>query len=299
MIGTLNVDDPSLSTGVGTASYRQGMVYFLLGNYENAVTLWRDKSIAQVRTQRSLMAPAADPDAPQRRARRLDPDVPGAAREGRPAGRSGSSSWPWPRLEGGLPPDLAADHFQTALKLEPDLTVRPLIAYYLEKLGKPVPPRQPEARPGRRSPPTPADPTPEPPATPVRTPRERLRARQALTFAVPGLDRSRPPRPAARGSSPPGSLGSSGTLASSLARGTAGLTTPGRLRRSIAGRSWSVRDKAPSAAEAEGAGRSRRCSTYLDHLVGRLDDDRLDVLGPAGRARCCRRRTRPPRSRLP
>ena len=41
-------------------------------------------------------------------------------------------------LESGSP-DGAAEYFTRALKLVPDLTVRPIIAYYLEKLGKPVP----------------------------------------------------------------------------------------------------------------------------------------------------------------
>ena len=42
-------------------------------------------------------------------------------------------------LEGGQPQP-AAEHFTQALTLEPKLTVRPVAAYYLEKLGKPVPP---------------------------------------------------------------------------------------------------------------------------------------------------------------
>jgi len=41
-------------------------------------------------------------------------------------------------LESGSP-DGAADYFTRALKLVPELAVRPIIGYYLEKLGKPVP----------------------------------------------------------------------------------------------------------------------------------------------------------------
>ena len=41
-------------------------------------------------------------------------------------------------LESGSP-DRAAEYFTRALKLVPELAVRPIIAYYLEKLGKPVP----------------------------------------------------------------------------------------------------------------------------------------------------------------
>jgi hypothetical protein len=41
-------------------------------------------------------------------------------------------------LESGSP-DRAAEHFTQALKLVPDLPVRPIIAYYLERMGRPVP----------------------------------------------------------------------------------------------------------------------------------------------------------------
>jgi hypothetical protein len=34
----------------------------------------------------------------------------------------------------------AAEHFTKALTLAPDMMYRPIAAYYLEKLGKPVPP---------------------------------------------------------------------------------------------------------------------------------------------------------------
>jgi hypothetical protein len=41
-------------------------------------------------------------------------------------------------LESGMPED-AATHFTKALTLAPDLAVRPIAAYYLEKMSKPVP----------------------------------------------------------------------------------------------------------------------------------------------------------------
>jgi len=47
------------------------------------------------------------------------------------------------KLEGGLP-DEAAEHLTKALTMAPDLAVRPVAAYYLEKLGKPVPPPPPK-----------------------------------------------------------------------------------------------------------------------------------------------------------
>ncbi|WP_435005525.1 tetratricopeptide repeat protein [Tundrisphaera lichenicola] len=164
VIGPLNVDDPSLSTGVGTAAYRQGQVYFLLGNYENAVTLWRDKSVAQLRTQRGLMAPVAtqmllngDPVASTRMLLELPEKV------------DQQAQWEFELglavLEGGLSPEVAAEHFTSALKLEPNLLARPVIAYYLEKLGKPVPPPTTVETPAPATPATEPTPAPATPAT--------------------------------------------------------------------------------------------------------------------------------------
>ena len=50
-------------------------------------------------------------------------------------------------LEAGQP-EAAAEALTTALELDPDSPLRPLLAYYLEQMGKPVPPpteQQPEA----------------------------------------------------------------------------------------------------------------------------------------------------------
>ena len=59
-------------------------------------------------------------------------------------------------LESGQPTDVTAAHFTNALTLAPGLTIRPVIAYYLEKLGKPVPPIKPEpAKPPETKPATP------------------------------------------------------------------------------------------------------------------------------------------------
>jgi len=43
------------------------------------------------------------------------------------------------QLEAGSPDD-AAEHFTKALTLFPELQFRPIAAYYLERMGKPVPP---------------------------------------------------------------------------------------------------------------------------------------------------------------
>ncbi len=75
-------------------------------------------------------------------------------------------------LESGLP-EKAAEHFTSALTLAPDLITRPIAAYYLEKMGKPVPPPSkreswtpgpktpaagPTARPDMLAPPIPVQP---------------------------------------------------------------------------------------------------------------------------------------------
>ena len=164
LIGALAIDDPTLSTGFGTATYRQAKVYFLLGNYENAVGLWRDKSIPQVRTQRSLQAPGATLSLLKGEpvvATRMFTELPEKVET--------QAGWEFEMasaaLEGGLPPEFVAEHFQAALKLEPDLATRPIIAYYLGKLGKEVPPPRTRATAPSPSPsplPTPAPSAPAP-----------------------------------------------------------------------------------------------------------------------------------------
>lgn len=166
LINNLDIDDPTLSTGIGTATHRQGMVYYLLGNYTNAAALWQDRSIAQLRTERSMQAPMAtqlllggEPMLAVRSLLELPDKVDRQADWEFQIAMAG--------LEGGLPVDLVADHFQTALKLEPSLTVRPVIAYYLEKLGKPVPPpKGPGASAAPATTPTPATEKPELPENP-------------------------------------------------------------------------------------------------------------------------------------
>ncbi len=170
VIFTLNIDDPSLSTGVGTATHRQGMIYFLLGNYTNALSLWTERSIGQLRTQRLMQAPMAaqaflrgEPVA----ATRMYIELPEKVDQ--------QAGWEFElgmaALEGGLPTAFVAEHLKTALELEPNLSVRPVIAYYLERLGEPVPPPRPTTRsaPSTTTGPT-APATPEPAAIPTPTP---------------------------------------------------------------------------------------------------------------------------------
>ncbi len=120
------------------SALRQGMVYFLLGNYLSAATLWQDRAIPKVRFDRSsrvLSAGAAFVRGETMQATNTFLALPGTLNT--------QASWEYDlalcQLEGGLPEE-AANHFTKALTMAPDLGVRPIAAYYLEKLGKPVPP---------------------------------------------------------------------------------------------------------------------------------------------------------------
>ena len=55
-------------------------------------------------------------------------------------------------------PEAAADSLTKVLTLAPDITVRPIVAYYLEKMGKPIPPRSKPATGPASSPASTADP---------------------------------------------------------------------------------------------------------------------------------------------
>ncbi len=135
-----NVDDPELETEAGLSAIRQGRVNFLLGNYENAASLWRERGLPRLRMERGMKAPSATVN---------------FLRGGLKAATSSFMALPpkigtealWEfdlgmcLLEGGSAKE-AADALTRALVLEPDLPMRPVIAYYLGKLGKPVPPRR-------------------------------------------------------------------------------------------------------------------------------------------------------------
>ncbi|WP_435021286.1 tetratricopeptide repeat protein [Tundrisphaera sp. TA3] len=180
LLGNSNSDDPTFSTGVGTSPFRQGRVHFLLGNYTNAVLLWASKAIPPLQVQRSFQALTTAQmiltGEPMSATRTLM-DIPEMI--------SQQAEWEFETalaaLEGGIAPSVAAEHFTKALELEPDLAIRPVIAYYLEKLGKPVPPARTVAPEEKSAPPAPAPPTqPEPeakekppePATPTE-PKEK------------------------------------------------------------------------------------------------------------------------------
>jgi tetratricopeptide (TPR) repeat protein len=132
------IDDPNLGSEPGSGALRQGRVYHLLGNYLSAVSLWKDRAIPRVRYDRStrvLGASSALTHGEAVQATNLFLALPSTLNQ--------QASWEFDlamcNLEAGMPED-AATHFTQALTLAPDLGVRTIATYYLEKLGKPVPP---------------------------------------------------------------------------------------------------------------------------------------------------------------
>ncbi len=162
VIAPTGATDPSLGDPA-TAAFRQGLVYKLMGNYSYAVMLWQNQALPRLaydRTSKALDVAG----------RMKQGDLISAANDGAtvPGMLSREASWSFDLgqclLESG-DPEKAADAFTKALTLVPDLALHPLIAYYLEKLGKPVPPEKPaEAAP-------PASFKPEPPPAPAEEPK--------------------------------------------------------------------------------------------------------------------------------
>lgn len=141
-----NVDDPTLGKEAGTSAYRNGMVSLLIGNYQNTAALWANNAIRQLRQELSLQGIFVGQSTIRGNVKEATSTVlqlPGKVRN--------QASWEFDLaiclLEAGEPVELVAEHFTNALTLDPDLATRPVAAYYLEKLGKPVPPATPAETP--------------------------------------------------------------------------------------------------------------------------------------------------------
>ncbi len=157
-----NAADPVLGDGPGTAALRQGRVFLLLGNYDSALAVWTREAIPSLRGQRTYEAPMS--------ARKLlggEPTIATSMLLEIPDQVTRQAVWEFEAgmasLEAGRPVDETAEHLTNALKLAPRLTVRPVIAYYLKKLGRPVP--EPPAEPAKAEPAKPET-KPATPATP-------------------------------------------------------------------------------------------------------------------------------------
>jgi tetratricopeptide (TPR) repeat protein len=151
LLATGALEDPNLGVEPGSGAFRQGRVYHLLGNYMSAATLWHERAIPRVRAERSgrILAAAAGftrGDALQTTNVYL----------GLPTSLNQQAAWLYDlgmcQLEAGMPID-AGESFSKALTLSPALGVRPIAAYYLQKMGQTIqPPMKPiQARdaPGR------------------------------------------------------------------------------------------------------------------------------------------------------
>lgn len=132
------IDDPTLGAEPGTSAYRQGRVYFLLGNYSYAASLWRNYGIRQIRFERSFAALGAGTSLLHGEAKSASTTLMNL-----PGKLTTQAGWQNElalcELESGESTQ-AAEDFIAALNLLPNLPTRPVVAYYLEKLGKPVPP---------------------------------------------------------------------------------------------------------------------------------------------------------------
>ncbi len=142
LLGAGGADDMAPGSEPGTATDRQARVYLLLGNYEDAAILWEKRAIPQVRYDRTYRALVE-----LRSILQGDPKGTVSTLLSIPPKIGLQATWEFDtamcQLEWGMP-EAAAEHFTKALTLAPDSTNRPLIAYYLEKLGKPVPPTSAE-----------------------------------------------------------------------------------------------------------------------------------------------------------
>jgi hypothetical protein len=111
------------------------LVSFLLGDYDNATSLWRDRALQQIKADVSGGAVQAAQNLLQGN---VKPSVAGFVHL--PTLLLDEATWEYELglclIESGQP-DEAAGHLTRALRLEPKFPIRPLLLYYLEKLGKP------------------------------------------------------------------------------------------------------------------------------------------------------------------
>jgi tetratricopeptide (TPR) repeat protein len=137
VIDTGNVEDPALNTGPGSASYRSGTVYLLLGNYDVTTSLW----LRAARQVQGLMS-AQSLEATRSFLRGLVREAADQMQEFPELERT-RSQWEAELglvlLEAGQP-SLAGERMEAALKLNPAHPLRPILAYYLQKIGREVPP---------------------------------------------------------------------------------------------------------------------------------------------------------------
>ena len=193
LLATGALEDPNLGVEPGSGAFRQGRVYFLLGNYLSAATLWHERAIPRVRAERSgrVLASAVG----LTRGESLQTTN---AFLGLPTSLSQQAAWLFDlgmcQLEAGMPIE-AAESLTTALTLAPGLGVRPIAAYYLEKMGKPVPPPMKPIGSSEKRDALPADPLNTNLLSPTRTTDPAGVGKPAAekpAAAAPGADQAKP-----------------------------------------------------------------------------------------------------------
>ncbi|CAN5609332.1 hypothetical protein BH23PLA1_BH23PLA1_06720 [soil metagenome] len=142
-LGEIGNEPQLLSPNVpGSDAFRQGRVLFLLGNYADAAFIWQQYAIPRLRMTRSqgalqtaLLLLRGQPQAAALTAL----EIPGQLDQ--------QADWEYLlglcQLEGGQP-EPAGEHLQRALELAPNLIGRTIAAFYLRKLGREVPEKEPE-----------------------------------------------------------------------------------------------------------------------------------------------------------
>ncbi|QDV32491.1 tetratricopeptide repeat protein [Tautonia plasticadhaerens] len=163
-------DELSLSSGPGTAQFRQGRVYFLMGDYRTASELWSTLALPQLRASR---AQEAMQTASLMLTGQPMPAVQAALNV--PTQLTQQAEWEYllgiTLLEGGFPAE-AAEPLRSCLELVPGLQSRPIVAYYLEQLGVEVPPLPSGGEEGAEQPAATADAVEEPSGSEAPAPAE-------------------------------------------------------------------------------------------------------------------------------
>lgn len=195
-----SIEDATLGAEPGLPALRQGRVYFLLGNYEYASTLWQKNAIPRVRLERSFSGLGA--------AQALihgDAKVATNIFVGLPSKLNTQAVWENDlglcELEAGQP-TLAARDLEHALTLVPDLPTRAVTAYYLERLGKTVPPLPKTEEPAKPAAGT-TDQDQEKPASSPRDEKDSSTPKDETPSSTPKDEKAPPPKDADKPASTP------------------------------------------------------------------------------------------------
>ncbi len=125
--------EPTLNSGPGSASFRQGRVWFLLGDYRTATDLWG--SLAVLLLERSRTGSALSTTSGL-----MLGDPMGASRNAMTVSNQLAQQAQWEYLlglallEGGYPAE-SVEPLQVALDLDPEYLGAAIAQYYLESLG--------------------------------------------------------------------------------------------------------------------------------------------------------------------